>query len=216
MTTPSDIFRNSVYSVLNNVNTALPAIIVSSDPITNKASVQPALNKAYLSGAEPMPILESVPIMFPNNITFPVNTGDYVLLIFCQRSLDLWLSKGGQVTPDDPRKFDLSDAIAITGLRPFTDDFSGNNGKDFKISFGGSEIVIKENGDIIIKTTNKVAIGNTTNELLKIISDLLQFLSTSVTENPSQPIEGANADPNFPFFYSNLKAQIEAIRADIT
>ena len=216
MTTPPDIFRNSVISVLNGVNTSLPGIVVDYDPSTNKATIQPALNKAYLSGAMAMPILENVPIMFPGgsgfNITFPIVKGDYVLLIFCQRSLDLWLSVGGQVTPNDPRKFDISDAIAIPGLQPFTGNFSNNNGTDFQISFGGSSITIDPSGAIQIKTDSTVAIGTSTNELLKIVSDLLQFLSTSLTTAVGQPIQGALPA----LIYSNLKAQVEAIRGTIT
>jgi hypothetical protein len=52
-------------------------------------------------------------------ITFPVAAGDIVLLCFAQTSLDNWLQLGGVVDPQDSRKFDLSDAIAIPGLLSF-------------------------------------------------------------------------------------------------
>ncbi len=212
MTAPADIFRDGVYAILNSVHTCLPGIVKSYNFSTNKAVIQPALNKAYFSGEMPMPVLESVPIMFPKNIVFPIETGDYVLLLFAERSIDLWLNEGGIVTPDDPRKFNLSDAIAIPGLQTFADDYSENNGNEFKISYAGSEIKILANGDIQIKTSNKVAIGTSANELLKIVSDLLQFLSTSVTTAVGQPIQGALPA----LIYSNLKAQVEAIRGTIT
>ena len=138
MTSPSDVFRSSVYSILSNCHTAMPGIVTAYNASTNKATIQPALNKAFLSGEKPLPILENVPIMFSGGsdftITFPIRPGDYVLLIFCERSIDLWKSEGGQVTPDDPRKFHLSDAIAIPGLQPFNGDFSNRNNQDFTIT----------------------------------------------------------------------------------
>jgi len=176
MTTAPDIFRDSVYSILANVHTSLPGIIVSYDPSTNKAQVQPALNKNFTSGEMPMPILQNVPIVFPKNITFPINAGDYVLLIFSERSLDLWKSVGGQVTPTDPRKFDLSDAIAIPGLMPFTESYPDNNNQDYVINFGGSSITIKPDGAVTIKTSSTVAIGKTGSELLDLIEQLMTAL----------------------------------------
>ncbi len=193
MTTPSDMFRDSVFSLLNGINTSQPGIVVSFDPSTNKANIQPALNKAFLSGEMAQPILSNVPIMFPQNITFPINIGDYVLLIFSQRSLDLWLSVGGRVTPNDPRKFDLSDAIAIPGLKPFNSDFSANNGTDFKISFAGSEIKILANGNIEIKTSNKVAIGKSTAELLDLFDKLLDSIIANLANAPPYPVVVSDA-----------------------
>jgi len=216
MTTPADIFRNCVWSQLNTIHTCLPGIVKSFDPATNKATIQPALNKSYASGTMEMPVLENVPIMFPKNVFFPVSAGDYVLLLFSERSIDLWLSVGGQVTPADPRKFNLSDAIAIPGLQPFTADFSGNNGEDYSISFAGSSISIKPNGDIIIKTGNKVAIGNAVTEVLDIISQTLALIS-SPTAVPAIPSGGSPPQPlTIAAQATMLQALIDAIKGIIT
>ena len=48
--------------------------------------------------------------------TWPLRPGDGVLLVFAQRSLEGWLS-GNDAAPDDPRRFDLSDCVAVPGLR---------------------------------------------------------------------------------------------------
>lgn len=217
MTTPADAVRNSIFSVLNDVHTCLPGIVKSYDPSTNKATIQPALNKAFFAGAMPMPILENVPIMFPGgssfNITFPVKPNDYVLLLFAERSIDLWLSVGGQVTPNDPRKFDLSDAIAIPGLQPFNSNFSGNNGNDFLISFAGSEIRIDSNGAIQIKTGSTVAIGNQTTELLQVISTLMTYLQGPAVTGTTL---GGPLNPAFTSLVSTLQAQLDAIKGTIT
>lgn len=213
MTTPPDIIKNAINSSLNNVHTALPGVIISYDPSSNKATIQPALNKNYVTGVQSMPVLENVPIIFPSFIKFPVVAGDYVLLIFCERSLDLWLSVGGQVTPTDPRKFDLSDAIAIPGLMPFTETFPNNNNQDFFISYAGSNIKIEADGNIIIKTSNRVGIGTSTTELLNIISQLMILLQGPV-------VMGANFNQSLNLIFTNavnaLQMQLDNITAVIT
>ena len=116
-TTLSDAIRNAVLYQQSIIHTAMPGIIVSYDYTTKKAQIQPAINKSYTNGTvQPMPVLSNVPVIFPfasgASITFPVNDGDYCLIICCERSIDNWLTTGGQVTPNDPRKMDLSDAEA--------------------------------------------------------------------------------------------------------
>ena len=216
MTTPTDIIRNSVFSVLNNVHTALPGIVQSFDSSTNRAAIQPALNKAFFAGEMPMPILENVPVIFPGSggavINFPVKAGDYCLLIFVERSMDLWLENGGFVTPTDPRKFDLSDAVAIIGLQPFNSDFSSNNGNDLSITFNGSSISIKPDGSIVINTSSTVAIGNTTTELLDIVSQLMQLLQGPAVTGTTL---GGPLNPAFTSQVALIQAQLDAIKGTI-
>ena len=218
MTSPADIFRDSVNSILNSMHTCLPAIVISYDHTTNKAVIQPALNKPYFSGVMSMPILNNVPILFPKNISFPIEQGDYVLLLFSERSIDLWLNEGGIVTPDDRRKFNLSDAIAIPGLKSFADDFSNNDGTSFKISFAGSKIQIEMNGDIQIETSNKIAIGSQAIELLQQISDTLAGIA-SITTTITVPAGGIPPTP-FPIdniaTFTAIQAQIDSIKGLIT
>lgn len=202
---------------LNNVHTALPAAIISYDFVKQKASVQPLLNKVWTDGTTtPMPVLDNVPVIFPRagggSLTFPVVEGDTCLLVFIERSTDLWLTVGGQVSPDDNRKFDLSDAVAILGLFPFSQDSLADNNEDVILTYSGSTIRIKQGGAIVIETATTVAIGTQANELLKIVSDLLDFLSTSLTTATGDPIQGALPATT----YSDLKAQVEAIRGTIT
>jgi hypothetical protein len=219
MTTPSDIFRNSVYSILNNVHTAMPGIIVDYDSETNKATIQPALNKNYTTGPLPLPILENVPVMFQRSDSFtfhfPIKEGDYVLLIFVERSIDLWKAVGGQVTPNDKRKFDLSDAIAIPGLMPFTETPTENNNEDFVLSYAGSTIRIKSDGAIVIETSLTVAIGTQTTELLDVLSQTLGFLS-SLTAVPAIPSGGSPPQPlTFQASALALQTQLDAIKGTI-
>jgi hypothetical protein len=71
---------------------------------------------------EDMPILEDVPVHFPNGggatLTFPIKKGDTALAIFSSRSIDSWHQSGGQQNPVSRRMHDLSDAMVFVGVRP--------------------------------------------------------------------------------------------------
>lgn len=206
---------------LNNLHTAMPAAIIDYDYQKQKASVQPLLNKAWTDGTNtPYPVLENVPVIFPRSggagLTFPVNAGDTCLLLFIERSTDLWLTVGGQVTPDDARKFDLSDAVALLGLFPFTQNSTAENNEDLLLTFEGSYLKIKANGDIVINTSGKIAIGNSLVELLQTISDTLADIAaiTTTVIVPSTPFTGTFPIDNAALFTA-LQTQIDSIKGTI-
>ena len=215
MTTITDAMRQAVLFQLYDVHTALPGQIISYDHKMQKATIQPCLKKSYLDGTtQEMPILNNVPVIFPRaggaSLTFPVVSGDTCLLLFIERSTDLWKSVGGVVAPNDPRKFDLSDAVAIMGLMPFTENSLSDNNEDVLLTYKGSNIRIKASGDIQIETASKVAIGNTSAEVLDIVSSILGILTTSVTTAPGSPIfQGLGPT------YATLKLALDSIKGSI-
>lgn len=215
MTTITDALRQAIQFQLYDVHTALPGVIVSYDFAKQKAEIQPTLKKSYLDGTTlELPILSNVPVIFPRaggaSLTFPVVQGDTCLLLFIERSTDLWKSVGGNVAPNDSRKFDLSDAVAIMGLFPFTENSLAENNSDVLLTYKSSNIRIKESGDIQIDTAGKVAIGNNSTEVLDIVSKILGILTTSVTTAVGAPIfQGAVPT------YATLKASIDALKGTI-
>ncbi|MBX9922945.1 MAG: hypothetical protein K2Y01_02430 [Rhabdochlamydiaceae bacterium] len=215
MTTMTDAMRQAIQFQLYDVHTALPGQVISYDYSTQNASIQPCLKKSYLDGTtQEMPILNNVPVIFPRaggaGLTFPVVPGDNCLLLFIERSTDLWKSVGGIVAPNDPRKFDLSDAIAIMGLMPFSENSLSENNEDVLLTYKNSSIRIKASGDIQIQTVSKVAIGNTSAEVLDIVSSILGILTTSVTTAPGSPIfQGIGPT------YATLKFALDSIKGSI-
>jgi hypothetical protein len=215
MTTMTDAMRQAVLFQLYDVHTALPGQIISYDHSLQKASIQPCLKKSYLDGTtQEMPILNNVPVIFPRageaSLTFPVSPGDACLLLFIERSTDLWKSVGGIVAPNDPRKFDLSDAVAIMGLMPFSENSLSENNEDVLLTYKNSSIRIKASGDIQIETASKVAIGNASTEVLDIVSSILGILITSVTTAPGSPIFQGTG-PTYP----SLKSALDSIKGSI-
>ena len=109
-------------SRVSNIHTAMPGQIVSYNPSTNRASVQP--NGAYKSEDGRnirYPIIHNVPIQFPMGqggtagITFPINPGDGCLLVFSETQNDDFLG-GNKGDSPDVRRHSLNDAIAIPGV----------------------------------------------------------------------------------------------------
>lgn len=113
------------------LHVALPGIVESYDAAKQRASVRVAVQwRMHVQGGpattelQPPELLPSVPVMFPRGggtfITWPIEKGDQVLLVFQDRSIDRWTAKGGVVDPIDPRAHHLSDAVAIPGFYPYS------------------------------------------------------------------------------------------------
>jgi hypothetical protein len=153
--TLNQAIETAVKFQLGLINTCLPGRVEKYDYTTQKADVTPLIKKKYKDGTvAPMPIISAVPVVFPRTKTsmihFPLVQGDGVLLIFSQRSLETWLFKGGESEPGDPRKFDLTDAIAIPGLWDFTAATLAENNDDFIIVHNAEKIIIRKDGNIEI------------------------------------------------------------------
>lgn len=156
------LLTNAISSRLLDVHTALPAKVERYDATKQLVDVKP-LVKAYQLGeddvaqASALPVICNVPMVFPGaggfRLTFPVQVGDTVLLLFGESSLDVWQeSSGGRdVDPMDHRRHNLSDAIAIPGLHTNAAPWTGaatdglTLGKD-----GGAQVKITD-VDIILK-----------------------------------------------------------------
>ncbi|MCK4521362.1 MAG: hypothetical protein KAU20_02225 [Nanoarchaeota archaeon] len=151
----TEAIENVVWNILSDLHTCIPAVIEKYDHKTHKADVKPMITKTYTDGTEmKLPVISSVPVVFPRSkeasFTFPIKKGDGVLLVFSERPLDTWLSTGKESPPNDGRKFDLTDAIAIVGLFSFEEPALEDNNEDALIKYKDSEIRIKKSGDIII------------------------------------------------------------------
>jgi len=152
----------AIETQLGDVNTAIPGTVVSYDPKGNRAVVRPSLPKRLADGTElAPPTIAEVPILWPAAsggaiFTMPIKPGDGVMLIFSQRSLEGWLG-GSNDAPDDPRRFDLSDAVALPGLRA-----SGISADPDAVvlALDGSTVRLEPGGVMSIETTTLKVKGN--------------------------------------------------------
>jgi hypothetical protein len=118
----SEVINLTIERFMSEVHTVMPGEVVSYDPSTQTATVQPALKKNYAGQAISLPLLPLVPVIFPaaagSWLRLPVSAGDRVLLHFSEGSTDEWWVKGGQTQTNIAAKFALGDAFATPGLNP--------------------------------------------------------------------------------------------------
>jgi hypothetical protein len=132
----AELLRTAINYHLDDLHVMLPGSVQLYDPTSQTANIQPLIKRRVKCAdgtelLETLPVLVKVPIVFPRGggtpgffITFPIQPGDYVMLVFAERSLDVWLADptADSTNPVDPgefRKHDISDAVAIPGLYPF-------------------------------------------------------------------------------------------------
>lgn len=140
---------------ISEVNTMQPGKLVSYDAKRNRATVQPTQPKTLADGsALPAPKVYEVPIVWPLGmggtvgLTWPLKADDGLKLDFAQRSLEGWLS-GQEAAPDDPRRFDLGDAVATPGMAA-----SGieTNPDDVELKFGPTKLRLRPDGGAVLET----------------------------------------------------------------
>lgn len=161
-----EVIRFAIDARLRDVHVALPGRVESYDAEEQKADVKPMVRDLVPTRngeevEETLPIIPNVPVMFPRGgtyfITFPLAVGDFVLLVFNERSIDNWASgNGAEKNPDDFRTHNLTDAVAIPGFYPFSQAIGESSidsnmvlGKD-----GGSTVHIKDDGEIHLGKEN--------------------------------------------------------------
>lgn len=104
-----DSLKRMVDSRLYEVNTSLPAVVVSYS--NGRAAVQPTPKRRFADGdVLAFPILQNVRVCWPSfaggsaGVKGPVMAGDKCLLVFAQQAVD---------GSDDMRRFDISDAYCL-------------------------------------------------------------------------------------------------------
>lgn len=210
MSTPdlATVIKDAIKYQLSDVNTAIPARIISYNPETQEAEVEPVIKKRYKNGkvVRRAPIT-GVPVVFPaaggGIISFPVQAGDTVLLIFSQRSIDRWVRSGGEpVDPGDNRKHDISDAIAIPGLFTLTNALQSDP-DNVTIKFSGAAISLTPEGAVQIDAPGGLTINGETQQNGDINIDgtsdaTVDHISAGISgasHTHGQPNTGANAVP---------------------
>ena len=97
--------------IFQSLHCALPGNVVSFDPDTQTASIQPAVKL----GSLPYPVLTDVPVFMP--VPFEINPGDACLVVFSDVDIDNWFETGEASAPNSSRRHSLSDGFAFVGFR---------------------------------------------------------------------------------------------------
>ncbi len=143
----SEVLRLVLRHWFSRAWTALPGVIETYDPETQRADVAPAVVPflPLTEGEEPerLAVIPNVPVVMPSGggffASFPMQKGDPVLLVICCRDIGPWKAGNGEVKDcADNRMHDLTDAYAIPGGMP--------SGKALGEVDGSSMVVGKDGG----------------------------------------------------------------------
>ncbi len=174
--TPSelDIIRGALESALAEVHTCMPAEVVrvhAGEHQRQFVDVQPSLQRRAPNEDgevvdETLPVVPMVPVGYMQGggffISVPLAPGDFVLLVFAERSLDQWLQtarKGSQraIAPGDVGTHTLEGAVALPcGPAPRSALLQGVHATDLVIGH------VSGNGRIQITPTGEIRAGNAT------------------------------------------------------
>lgn len=223
----SEYVQDGIDYSLSQIQTAMPGVVVTVRQSLHEMTVDVQPMVSFMTeDDEPMerPVVLNVPIHFPTSrksgMTFPVEPGDPVLLVYSMRNLDTW--KRGQGTesaiPTDKRKFDKRDCIAIPGVFPFTEapnapakHTHAHDSKDtvmYSNLGDGNEVEVrlKPDGNLIINAPVKVTVYTVDAEVNADSSVVVNTNTATVNADASADINTAVATINAPntFVTGNL------------
>lgn len=191
-TTPTfaQVLKTMRDAIFSGLCVSMPAEVVSIKNYRKKQviDVKPYFKKRYSDGQEfDPPLIHNVPVKLYRAggawISMPLKVGHSVSLEFSDRSLEKWLTSGARQHPDDTRMHHISDAVAYPGLYPLSDALSLPNITDV--------IIANENLIMKIKPNGHIQISNQTDELLKVLNDMLQIIreaKVATGSNGLQPL----------------------------
>ena len=124
--TLSQVLNQAINNRLLDLHTALIARVESYDAAKQQVSVSPVLKRILPNlddelVSEQLPVLSDVPVLFPRAggffISFPIQPGDFVQLVFNEVSIDDWMA-GASSTIVSGERFNLQGAVSFQACIP--------------------------------------------------------------------------------------------------
>jgi len=198
-----ELLSRVIENRLADVHVALPGTVESYSRTTQLATVRPAVHRP---GGEELPAIQNVPVLWPRagtgSLVMSMDSGDTVLLVFCERDFRLWRERGEAGEPGDVSLHGVNSAVAIPGFYPRSSPV-GNDG----VPPGG--------GSVTVLADTSVRLGNANATKAALHEDLLSALDSFMTDLAAwvTAVDGA-CGPLAPAT-ANLQAEITAIKAGI-
>ena len=175
--TLEQLIRSAIDVRLAQVRVCLPGQVVSYDPATQTAEIQPTIDSAIAVGdgvlTEKLSSIPGVPVCFAAGggfaVMVPLQPGDPGTLIFNDFSLDVWRLSTPAVPPttfppQDTRVHDLSAAEFWPGKHPDTKPLVGASATDLVVALNGVAV-------IDIDPTGQVKIGELASDYVALATN---------------------------------------------
>lgn len=172
-----DVLREVKKDIGVSYNSVNIGIIQAFNSDTQTATIRIAIKK--ILSEEPdgtkiyreHPLLLECPVMTmfggDSFINLPINSGDNCIVLFCDRDIDEWMVSGGVQAPNSKRVHDISDAIAIVGIRHYQNSIADFLANGIRISFAADSRI-----DLTEDAINSIAQLFTHTGSMKITGDL--------------------------------------------
>lgn len=175
-------------NVMVNVHTSIPGIVKSYNATKKTVDVIPAIKKIDINKNEiELPVLSDIPVAYYQTnkflFSFPLESGDTVQLIINERSIDKWRLSGEIETPNDYRKFDLSDAVAYPTLKINDSGYQAN----------ANNVLLKYQNTEIQLSDGKLKLAGSSDELIDLCQQLATACSQILTNTQMGPQAPINA-----------------------
>ena len=194
--TPSlaELLKIAIDAGQAKLHVSLPGSVETYDPALQVADVQPLLRRTLVAtdgtelDAETLPILRGVPVAFPRGgggfLSFPLVKGDFVHLVFVERSMDQWLNGDGELTtPADFRMHSLSDPVAYPGLYPRGRALADAHAENLVWGFeGGAQVHVRPDGEVHLaanEAADYVALADLVKGEISALRDTVNSLVTA-------------------------------------
>ena len=138
------------------IHTAVPGIVQRYNRDTNRAAVRPAMDLKLTDGTtKPRPLLVDVPVLWPSGggftFTWPLFSGDTVLLAFCERDISGFKQDRSARWLPSSRMLAEADAVAVPGFGPDGMWSPATTSGVALQTYDGETAVIVEDGHVRLK-----------------------------------------------------------------
>ncbi len=148
------LIRDSFIEIMKGVCTSIPGHVLTFDPDTQLAQVQPGIMRVDINGAEfKVPPIIEVPVYFPGGdycIEYQIDPGCEGDILFSQRCIDGWIQSGGVAANPIGRFHNMQDAMFLPGFRSQPNVLPGfqNNGVRLRNKAGTQFVWLKNDNTI--------------------------------------------------------------------
>jgi hypothetical protein len=115
------LIRDAFREVMKGVSTSIPGHVLTFNPLTQLAQVQPGVARVDINGAEfKVPPIIEVPVYFPGGdfcVEYQIDPECEGDILFSQRCIDGWIQSGGIATNPIGRFHNMQDAMFLPGFR---------------------------------------------------------------------------------------------------
>jgi hypothetical protein len=185
-TTLDDVFEDNKKDIFANLNCHRIGTIQGFDATNQTAKIK-LVDKRVIETEEgeelkDYSLLLDCPVFIPKGanggFTYPIIIGDTCLVLFNDRDIDNWFESGNIQKPNTNRMHNLSDGIAIVGIK---------NKQNALSDFDNSKTTMNYQ-ETKIELDDKAKIENATRNLKTLIDDLINELKAlTVVDNRITP-----------------------------